>query len=54
VDPFIRMTDHELLEQSFAIAWNTLDMSGDREDAARYLADKIEQMIKRGESAGFS
>lgn len=46
------MTDSELLEQSFEIAWNVLDRSGDigdRDGAARYLADKIDKMIRRGE-----
>lgn len=46
------MTDTELLQQSFEIAWNVLDMSGDignREEAARYLLDNISQMIAQGE-----
>jgi predicted RNA-binding protein with EMAP domain len=46
------MTDSELLEQSFEIAWDVLDRSGDigdRDAAARYLSDEIGKMIKRGE-----
>ena len=48
----ICMTDSELLQQSFEIAWNVLDMSGDignREEAARYLVDNITQMMAQGE-----
>ena len=48
----ITMTDHELLEQSFEIAWNVLELSGElgnRDDAARYLLDKLGEMIGRGE-----
>ena len=46
------MTDNELLEQSFAIAWNALDMAGDlghHGDAARHLVSTIERMMRRGE-----
>jgi len=46
------MTDQELLHQSFEIAWNVLERSGElgnRDDAARYLLDKLAEMIGRGE-----
>lgn len=45
-------TPHELLEASFRIAWDYLEATGElgqRDDAARFLADTIEAMMKRGE-----
>jgi hypothetical protein len=39
-----------LLEESVEIAWNYLQGSGELEnDAARYLSDVIELMIRRGQ-----
>jgi hypothetical protein len=46
------MTNRELLEQSFDIAWNVLTKSGDladEESASRFLIDQIQSMMKRGE-----
>jgi hypothetical protein len=43
---------HILLENSFQIAWEYLDATGelgDRETASRFIADAIEVMIRRGE-----
>jgi hypothetical protein len=45
-------TPHEVLEASFRIAWDYLEATGelgDRDDAARFLADSIEAMMQRGE-----
>jgi hypothetical protein len=40
----------QLLEESVEIAWNYLQGSGELEnDAARYLSDVIETMIRRGQ-----
>ena len=46
------MTDDALFEESFAIAWNTLEATGelrDRESAATFLSSKIITMVRRGE-----
>jgi hypothetical protein len=46
------MTDHELLEQSFHIAWDVLSRSedlADRNASASFLVDKIHDMMKCGE-----
>jgi hypothetical protein len=46
------MLNHELLEQSFNIAWDVLTRSGDlanEESAARFLIDQIQNMMKGGE-----
>jgi hypothetical protein len=46
------MTNRELLEQSFDIAWNVLTKSGDladEESASRFLIGQIQSMMKRGE-----
>ena len=46
------MTDTELVEQSFEIAWSVLERSGElreRERAALFLADTIVDMVGRGE-----
>jgi hypothetical protein len=43
---------HILLENSFQIAWEYLDATGelgDRSLASRFLGDSIEAMIRRGE-----
>ena len=48
---FTGMTNHELLEQSFNIAWDVLIKSGDLRDgesATRFLIDH-QNMMKRGE-----
>jgi|EndMetStandDraft_4_1072995.scaffolds.fasta_scaffold595494_1 hypothetical protein len=45
-------TPHEVLEASFRIAWDYLEGTGElgeRDDAARFLADNIEAMMQRGE-----
>jgi hypothetical protein len=42
----------ELLEQSFQIAWEYLERTGELGDAtvaSRFLSDKIEDMIRRGQ-----
>ena len=42
----------QLLEDSFQIAWEYLERSGelgDRASASRFLSDVIETMIRRGE-----
>ena len=46
------MTDDELLEQSFNIAWEVLDQSrhlGNPDGAASFLVEKIREMMRRGE-----
>jgi hypothetical protein len=46
------MTDSELIEQSFEIAWSALEKSGELRDAnrsANFLLDEIIGMVKRGE-----
>jgi hypothetical protein len=46
------MTDDALVEESFEIAWNTLEATGelrDRESAATFLSNKIITMVRRGE-----
>jgi hypothetical protein len=43
----------QLLEDSFQIAWEYLDRTGELGDgavASRFLSDKIETMIRRGRS----
>lgn len=45
-------TPHEILEASFRIAWDYLQATGelgDRDDAARFLAYTIEDMMQHGE-----
>jgi hypothetical protein len=42
----------QLLEESFQIAWEYLERTGELGDggaASRFLSDKIEAMIRRGE-----
>jgi hypothetical protein len=46
------MTDADLFEQSFNIAWSVLEQSGDlgqADDASRFLLDKIADMMRSGE-----
>ena len=46
------MTDSELTEQSFQIAWSVLEKSGDLRDpnwSANFLLDEIIGMIRCGE-----
>jgi hypothetical protein len=46
------MTDTELIEQSFQIAWSVLEKTGELGDAnwsANVLLDEIIGMVKRGE-----
>lgn len=46
------MTYNEILEQSFNIAWDVLTRSGELSDpdsSARYLVNKIDDMMKTGE-----
>jgi hypothetical protein len=46
------MTDTDLFEQSFNIAWNVLERTGelgDRNDSSRFLFDSIASMMRRGE-----
>jgi len=47
------MTDPELRTQSFDIAWKYLDRSGlltgDREDSARFILNRIDRLMLRGE-----
>ena len=46
------MSDTELFEQSFNIAWSVLQQSGELgepNDASRFLFDNIASMMKRGE-----
>ena len=46
------MKDHELLEQSFYIAWDVLSRSEDlrgKSGSASFLVDKIHDMMKCGE-----
>jgi hypothetical protein len=46
------MTDDALVEESFEIAWNTFEATGelrDRESAATFLSNKIITMVRRGE-----
>ncbi len=48
----VRMTDSELREQSFEIAWNVLERSGDLGDplaAAHFLLGTIDRMMRGGE-----
>jgi hypothetical protein len=44
----------QLLEESFQIAWEYLERTGELGDAAaasRFLSDTIENMIRRGQSS---
>lgn len=47
------MTDLELRAQSFEIAWKYLDqaglLTGERKDAARFILNRIDRMMIRGE-----
>ena len=46
------MTDTELIEQSFQIAWSVLERTGELRDAnwsANYLLDEIIDMVRSGE-----
>jgi hypothetical protein len=46
------MTDDALVEESFEIAWNTFEATGelrDRESAATFLSNRIITMVRRGE-----
>jgi hypothetical protein len=46
------MTDTDLIEQSFAIAWNVLEKTGELGDAnwsANFLLDEIMGMVRCGE-----
>lgn len=47
------MTDPELRAQSFEIAWKYLDesglLTGGRRDSARFILNKIDRMMLRGE-----
>ena len=49
---FIWMTDTDLFERSFNIAWSVLERTGELaepNDASRFLFEKIANMMKRGE-----
>ena len=49
---FIRMTDTDLFERSFNIAWSVLERTGELgepNDASRFLFENIANMMKRGE-----
>ena len=49
---FIWMTDTDLFERSFNIAWSVLERTGELgepNDASRFLFDNIANMMKRGE-----
>jgi hypothetical protein len=46
------MTDTDLFEQSFNIAWNVLERTGELgepNDTSRFLFDNIANMMRRGE-----
>ena len=46
------MTDTELIEQSFAIAWSVLEKTGELRDpnwSANFLLDEIIERFRRGE-----
>jgi hypothetical protein len=47
------MTDPQLRAQSFEIAWKFLDqsglLSGEHQDSARFILNKIDRMMLRGE-----
>ena len=46
------MTDTELFEQSFSIAWSVLERTGELgepNDTSRFLFDNIARMMRRGE-----
>lgn len=47
------MTDPELRAQAFEIAWKYLDQSGlltgEQEDSARFILNRIDRMMLRGE-----
>ena len=47
-----RMTDTELIEQSFQIAWSVLEQTGELRDAnwsTNFLLDEIIDMVRSGE-----
>jgi hypothetical protein len=49
---FIWMTDTDLFERSFNIAWSVLERTGELaepNDASRFLFEKIANMMKRDE-----
>ena len=49
---FPLMTDTELFEQSFSIAWSVLERSGELgepHDTSQFLFDDIAYMMRRGE-----
>ena len=49
---FIWMTDTDLFERSFNIAWSVLERTGELgepNDASRFLFENIANMMKRGE-----
>lgn len=49
---FICMTDTDLFEQSFNIAWSVLERAGELgepNDTSRFLFDNIANMMRRGE-----
>jgi hypothetical protein len=46
------MTDTEIFEQSFSIAWSVLERTGELgepNDTSRFLFDSIARMMRRGE-----
>ena len=46
------MTDTELFEQSFNIAWSVLERTGElghRQETSHFLFDSIARMMQRGE-----
>jgi len=46
------MTDTDVFEQSFSIAWSVLERTGELgepNDTSRFLFDNIARMMKRGE-----
>jgi hypothetical protein len=50
--PFLRMTDIELIEQSFQIAWGVLERTGELGEpnwSANFLLDEIIGMLRCGE-----
>ena len=52
VFPHIAVSLSQLLEDSFQIAWEYLERTGELDDAAatsRFLSDTIETMIRRGQ-----
>ena len=46
------MTDLDLIQQSFEIAWSVLERSGelgDREQSSQFLVDEISELIRSGQ-----